>query len=310
MTKKTTLTGTVTSLVGILAFLLTIETIASAQDETAPKGKREVMMTIPNVIDKLLATEQVLAGPLKWTTRQSWNAGYKELYTKYHKDFIAGELEKRGRPTMALALGIKASDGVLALQARHKESLNDCADQIEAIARKLDVPGAALARAGMVKQKASKNEWIEAFMYLGYLQQSVMNHVEQIPKQKDEFLLIIMGSWIQGGAAVTDLILREHSTASSNILREPKLVELMISEFTKMRPEYLADPLVKAVQEILPGVQQRLNVGLHAPIPKKDVEWLHAEFTRLISLIVGGPAAAKSPEPATTVEPPKAPTRP
>lgn len=303
-----------------ISLLLLVDSagLLCAQDGAAPKGNREKLMSVPNVIDKLLAAEQVLSTPLSWTTRQSWNAGYKELYRQFHKDFIPADLEKRGRPVMAMALGVKASDGVLALQARDKEALDKCADQIEAIAKKLGVPGEALGRAGLVKQHAAKNQWIEAFMYLGYLQQSVMNDLEKYPEKKDDALLIIMGSWIQGGEVMTNLILRAHSTKSSNILREPKMIDLMMSQLNDMKnEEYKKDPIVKAIQDILPEVRKKLNVDLYAPIPKEDVQWLQTQFQGLVGKIVGGAGSATAPAPATTpatapkteapVAPPKAP---
>ena len=58
-----------------------------------------------------------------------------------------------------MALGIKASDGVLALKARNLEALKNAADQIEVLARKLGATEGELGMANTVKIYANKNQW-------------------------------------------------------------------------------------------------------------------------------------------------------
>ncbi len=270
-----------------------------AQD--APKEGRTQILPQISIIDKLLCAEQTLGPSLGRLTRDAWDIEYKSLYTKFKEDANPKSLEDRGRPIMALALGVKASDGVIALQARDKEALNDCADSIEKLARKLGVPATSLQRASLVKQHALQGHWIEAFMHLGYLQQAVMSDLEKNPERKDEAFLIIMGGWLQGGRSVTSLVLKVYSKPGSNILREPKLIDLMISEMAKVRKEYKENPVVKELIAFLPEVKRCVNVGLKDPIPEKDVQFMHDGFERIVKLIIRGEQAAPAATPPADV---------
>jgi hypothetical protein len=142
-----------------------------------------------------------------------------------------------------------------------------------------------LEHANLVKLHASKKRWIEAFMELGWLQHQVSMYLEDHPEQKDEALLITLGGWLQGGSCVTSLMKDHYDPKTSNILREPRLVAVMVEFANQMRPEYKKDPTVAEVLAFLPKAQSKINVPLHAPIPREDVDYLNKEFTRLVDLI-------------------------
>ncbi|MEA3207383.1 MAG: hypothetical protein QOE70_440 [Chthoniobacter sp.] len=260
-----------------------------AQD--APKERQNVGLLQISVIDKLLAAEIALGPSLKRNGEEAWAAEYKALYDKYKQDASPNNLAN-SRVVMSMALGIKASDGVLALKARDLEALNSCAEQIEKLAAKLDVPGHYLERASIAKRHASQQRWVESFMELGYLQHQIMRSLETNPAQKDDAMLVIMGGWLQGGRCVTKLIADHYTPAASNILREPKLVQLMEQEMNKINPTYKADPLVQEVLKFLPDAQQKVNVGIKDPISLESVKALHDGFERLVELIIKPPPPA------------------
>ena len=136
-------------------------------------------------------------------------------------------------------------------------------------------------------------------MHLGYLQQAVMSDLERQPERKDDALLIVLGGWMQGGRAVTSLVLKTYSAPGSNILREPKLVDLLIVELNAVRKEYKDDPAVQELIKFLPEVKKRVNVGLRDPIPQADVEWMNKEFSRMVGVVIRGDGAAAPAAPPT-----------
>jgi len=264
-----------------------------------PPAQRE-SVGIPqiNVIDKFLATEYALASALNRFDQTEWAREYKDLYDRFKVDGSPGTIDGVGRVGKCMALGVRATDGVLALKARNVEDLNDCAEDIEKLAHSLGVDPVFLQKANIVKHHAGRQEWIEAFMHLGYLQQDVMRRLDMNAEERNDAVLVIMGGWLQGGRIMTHVILEYYDKATpdtrvhiSNILREPQLVALMIRELDKLDDEVKQDPRFAPVLEFLPTVFEKINIGMHDAIAKEDVAALHAEFDRLVRLTVN-PAGA------------------
>ena len=276
----------------VFSWILVIPFLAISEDGGPPGNRESVGMPQISVIDKFLATEQALARSLNRFSEADWAAEYLRMYDAAAVKTATGLYESSPRATLALILGIKASDGVLALKGRGVGQLNSCAESIQYLATKLGVDPAFLQKATIVKHHANRNEWLEAFMNLGFLQHEVMRSLEQDPKQKDEALLVIVGGWLQGGKVVTRLILENYEGGDSaskahisNILREPMLIKLMLKELQKIDPELKKDPNVADILAFLPGVIERIDVDLYESIPKTDVEWLNSEFSKLVGKI-------------------------
>ncbi len=264
---------------------------ADTNSETAPTERKNLGISQISIIDKLMGAEFALGPGLKRTNEEQWAAEYRALYKEFAREANPGTLPP-SRAVLALALGMKASDGVIALKGRDMEALNACAEQIEKLAVKLNVPGKNLQRASIIKHHALASRWVDAFMELGFLQREVSRTLEADPAQKDEALLIVVGSWLQGGRCVTSLIAKNYTDASSSILREPKLVQILIGEMNKIPQSYKDDPVVQEIIKFLPEVQKSVNVGLHDPIPLATVKQMHERFSQLTGLVLK-PAAAK-----------------
>ncbi|MEM9016065.1 MAG: hypothetical protein AAGC68_03560 [Verrucomicrobiota bacterium] len=274
------------------AFISLVSPPAKAQDGGPPANRESVGMPQISVIDKFLATEHALARSLNRYSEEDWANEYLRLYESAAIKTDAGIYDDSSRATIALILGVKASDGVLALKGRGVEQLNSCAASIEKLAMKLDVDPSFLQKANIVKHHANRNEWLEAFMNLGFLQHEVMRSLENDPSQKDEALLVIVGGWLQGGRVVTGLILENYDRSDpngkvhiSNILREPLLIKLMLDEMKKIDPELQKDRNIAEIMTFLDGVIKIIDIGMYDQIPREEVEWLNQGFERLIDQI-------------------------
>ena len=126
-------------------------------------------------------------------------------------------------------------------------------------------------------------------MQLGILQQHIMRSFETHPEQKDDAMLVIIGGWLQGGRCITSLIDQNYTPTSSNILREPKLVAVMVREFSNINATYKSDPVVSQVQQFLPIAQKKVDVGLRDPIPQPDVKALNEGFDKIVQAILKAP---------------------
>jgi len=296
-----------------------------------PKSSRLKNKDLPqiSIIDKLLSIESALSGKLQRSTEGEWVKDYNVLYQKFKMDGNPSRIRGGGKNIAytAMALGVKASDGVMALKARNIEALKNASDQIEVLARKLGATEGELGMANTVKIYANKNQWFNAFLALGRLQRDVLNYLRSNPEKKDQAVLVIVGGWLQGGRCVTHVIDSHYDDYVSNILREQRLVAMIRENMEQLAPVYLNDPLVAEIIKELPEIYQRVNVGLKEPVKQEDVRWLHNNFETLVAKIMtpeepevattevtdGNAVSAppsQPPPPATVEQPPPSPPKP
>lgn len=279
-------------------FGMLISTAAAQGEAEAPKNRtREKGLPQISVIDKLLSIEASLAGPLKRTSEEQWAKDYQALYQSFMRDGQMSGLVGAGSNEVvnAFVLGIKASDAVLALKARNAEALNLCAEQIEQLALKMGATKKELGMADTVRRYANAGRWLDAFLALGFLQRSVLNYLRENPEKTPQAVLVIVGGWMQGGRCVTDVVQKNYSPDVSNILREPRLVAMLLEEVQGLPPKYLSDPMVGKILAALPEIKNRVNVGLYDPVKEENVKWLHQTFDELVKMIAPKGAGDSAP---------------
>ncbi len=295
------------------AALLLVAPAARSADDSAPKNGRQHDTELPqiSIIDKLLGIEASLNTTLKRSSEEQWAKDYETLYESYERDGRLQAIPGNGSKevTNALILGIKASDAVLALKARNVEGLNQAAEQIQQLAIKLGASTKELNKADTVKRYANASRWLDAFMALGFLQRDVLSYLKENPEKKPQAVLVIIGGWLQGGRCVTHVIDQHYNPEVSNILREPRLVELMNKNVQELPPAILADPVVAKIAKLLPEIKTKVNVGLHEPVKQEDVKWLYQTFNDLVLEIApeGAKVPAEGAAPASGSSAPSAP---
>jgi hypothetical protein len=275
--------------------------IAVSSDDSGinavPKGERQKNRELPqiSVIDKLLSIESALNGKLKRSSEEQWTGAYNELYVKFKEDGTPTKIRGGGKNMVytAMALGVKASDGVLALKARNIEALKDAADQIEVLAKKLGATQGELGMANTVKIYANKSQWFNAFLALGRLQRDVLNYLRSNPEKTDQAVLVIVGGWLQGGRIVTNVIDENYDELVSNVLREQKLVDLIRENMEKLAPIYHKDPIIAEIMKELPGIRKSVDVGFKEAVKHDDVKALYKTFDGFVNQIMSPGGAAK-----------------
>lgn len=272
-------------------------TRADGDDKRPPPRRDRVRdRSLPqiSVIDKLLAVESALNSTLARTNEAEWVRDYQRLYSRFRENGHVDAIREQGKNQayVALALGVKASDAVLALKARDLEALNVCAEQIDLLARNLGATDGELGMAGTVRHYANKKQWFSAFLALGRMQRDVTNYLESSTdkRKRDLAILVAIGGWMQGGRVVTYVIDANYTDWSSNVLREPRLVDLIQENLASIDPGYLNDELVSKIMKALPDIHRLVDVGLNAPVKRADVRELNSIFTSFVEAVMAGKA--------------------
>jgi hypothetical protein len=189
---------------------------------------------------------------------------------------------------MPMVLGVRIADGVMAIKARDVELLNKAASDIETLAKRMGVADADLNRARAVRAAANEKKWLNVFMELGFLQQDIMKKLENKESAARTTLLIVAG-WLQGARYTTALIQDHYTGPTSNLLREPKLLEALASKMDALPAASKQNAAVSKVREVLPKIQKIIDIPLDGTVPKESV----AELDRLSSEAVKAAVTAK-----------------
>lgn len=238
-----------------------------------PKKAELAPLGLPSPYDKFLGLDQVLH-----LTNGDWKAIYGEVAQDVSVPGLKNESD------ISLALGVKIADGVMAIKARDVQSLNDCSSQIEALAKKLGVKDEEMARAKTVRAHANKEEWLQVFLELGFLQSDIMNSLRNAGNAQRR-PLIITGGWMQG-LQYTSLVISKHYTAeTSNYLREPMLVKAMQGELNALPAEIKSGAKVTSLINEMTGIYSIVNIPLDGTVPQESVKKLYEISKRIVGEI-------------------------
>lgn len=239
----------------------------AAEAQNAPLG-------LPSPMDKFLALDIALGeGTVKWSDvlkEVSINADIRKLTAE---------------PDVCLALGVRIADGVMAVKARDANALNECASDIEALAKKLQVRDEELERAKKARALANKGQWLMVFWELGCLQVDIMRSLNQKGNERRRTLIITAG-WMQGAHYATHVIEKRYTPDLSNCLREPMLVKAMQDEMAQLPASTKAARRPASLAKALQEVHGIVNIPLNGAIPREQVSHMNSLLAGLCSEFV------------------------
>jgi hypothetical protein len=263
------------------AFLMALGSTLQAQEAKNPPMDLtkavDMGVAMPTPLDKFIALTLLVK-----TKKIDWNGVFGAVAVDINADnYTDTEI------LIPQILGIRIADGIMAVQAKDAELLGKAASDIEKLALKLKVTDGELARARRVRGLANEGKWLDVYRELGFLQQDIMQKLEENPKDQRSALLMISG-WIQGSRYSSRLILAHYSDASSNILREPLLVNALIKKNNSLPAKTKEAPSVAIITKTLPALQKIVDVGLDEAIPKAKIQSLDQLATACVTEIIKG----------------------
>jgi len=261
------------SLVAAASVLLITPCAAQKGEFNPHEGVRNAGMATPTPIDKLIALNMMLKDKVNWKQVAKLYKSYFEVDSYSDKEIV-----------LPILMGMRMSDGVIAIQARDVEVLNAAAGDIETMAAKLGVEAGQLQRAQRVKSYANKNKWNRVFLELGFLQKDVMDTMAK-EGNADRRSILIASGWIQGANIVSGVIKNNYSEETSSLLREPLLVRQMIKELENLKGEKSKDVKIVRMLSVLNKLVKIIDVPLNKGVPEAGVKEIH-EITSQFSKFV------------------------
>jgi hypothetical protein len=228
---------------------------------------------IPSPFDAFLALDRISKDkPVDWAA--IFDSGVVVIDPSKFKDPVA----------VALLLGVKISDGLIAIKAKDTEALNDVSRVIESLARTLGVEQAILDRAEKVRTLANDGDWLGVFLELGFLQENIIESLKK-EERKDQRALILASGWLQGARYACTAIEKNYSAAASNLLREPVLIEQLQKDLEGTSEAVKSHPLVQEISKKLPDLYAICNIGMDDALSPEKITTLRTESAALVELI-------------------------
>ena len=131
-------------------------------------------VAMPTPLDKFLALTLLVK-----TKKIDWNGVFNSVAVDINPDNFTDK-----DVLIPQVLGLRIADGIMAVQAKDAELLGKAASDIEKLAVKIGVGDSDLARARRVRTLANEGKWMEVYRELGFLQQDIMQKLEENPKDQ------------------------------------------------------------------------------------------------------------------------------
>lgn len=237
------------------------------------EGVRNAGMATPSPIDKMLALNNLLGKKVQW-----------KQVAKAYKNYMDVDEYSDKNVVLPILMGMRMSDGVIAIQARDVEVLNAASSDIESMAERLGVNQGQLMRAKKVRSYANNNKWNRVFLELGFLQKDVMDTMAK-DGNRDRRSILIAAGWIQGANIISEVVLKHYSADTSGLLREPLLVKQMTKDIGSLKEQSRNNPLIVDMLETLKKLQKNIDVPLNSGISEakvKEINEITSQFTQRV----------------------------
>ena len=191
------------------------------------------------------------------------------------------------RSQMALMLGVLVADGYIAVEAQNGQGVKNTGKDIINLGTKLNVSKTILGRGNSINDFAENNDWSALREEL----EATQNEVKlAMAEQKDQNLVILVtvGAWIRGINVAARFIEKNHTPGLASLLRQPAIVEYLLSQISLLPEGLRSDPLVRHLQQGLESVLNLVGADPSKPLAHETVQLLADTTSEMVARIMEG----------------------
>lgn len=236
----------------------------------AEKQEFALNVALPSPAEMFLAIDRM--GETDWNAVADFNEryDYPDVYMR------------------ALNLGVRATNGLVAILAEDKAKLGDVIVSVITMAEELQVQDTILDRSKAFEDLANEERWDELRDELDALRYLIEMEMDQLG-DRDVAVLVRTGGWLKGLHATAAVLKNgRYPETYTSILYQPTLVDYFEAELKTLEPEAQAKPVIQALFRALPEIKQLVDVGYEQPVPVKNIERLYQISSNLVKTIEKG----------------------
>jgi len=204
------------------------------------------------------------------------------------------------RAQLALAVGVLAANGYIAVEAQDGQQVRNVGREIMTLAKALGVSQSLLGRGNSLMEFAENNAWEALADELEATENEVKTTmVDQ--KDKDLVALTSAAAWIRGLEIASGVILGSDSLQGLEVIRQPDLAAKLASQLGSLPARLKGAPQVASTKQALESAATLLMAnGTSKDDLRRNLQRIHEESAAAVKTILTSSTAvaAASPPPA------------
>ena len=204
------------------------------------------------------------------------------------------------RAQLALAVGVLAANGYIAVEAQDGQQVRNVGREIMTLAKALGVSQSLLGRGNSLMEFAENNAWEALADELEATENEVKTTmVDQ--KDKDLVALTSAAAWIRGLEIASGVILGSDSLQGLEVIRQPDLAAKLASQLGSLPARLKGAPQVASTKQALESAATLLMAnGTSKDDLRRNLQRIHEESAAAVKTILTSSTAvaAASPSPA------------
>lgn len=207
------------------------------------------------------------------------------------------------RAQLALAVGVLAANGYIAVEAQDGQQVRNVGREIMTLAKALGVSKSLLGRGNSLMEFADNNAW-EA---LADELEATENEVKTTmigQKDKDLVALTSAAAWIRGLEIASGVILRSESLQGLEVIRQPDLAAKLASQLGDLPARLKGAPQVASTKLSLESAATLLTTNADSKEDaRRNLQRIHDECAAAVKTILTSSTVTASSSPSPTPSP-------
>jgi len=193
------------------------------------------------------------------------------------------------RSQLALAVGVLAANGYVAVEAQDGQQVKNVGREIMSVAKSLGVSQSLLGRGNSLIEFADNNAWDALADELEATENEVKTTmVEQ--KDRDLVTLTSSAAWLRGLEIATAVVLSKESLQGAEILHQPALARHLASQLSVLPERMKKGVLVKDTAGALESTAALLETPATGPQEKENIRKIHDSASAMVKAILASPS--------------------
>lgn len=207
------------------------------------------------------------------------------------------------RAQLALAIGVLAADGYIAVEAQDGQQVKNIGREIMAMAKALGVSQSLLGRGNSLVEFADNGAWEALSDELAATEAEVKASMDA-QKDRDLVLLTSSAAWLRGLETATGVVLADDSLHGAEVIRLPELAGRLSSDLGALPERLGGNPRVVAVRDALAKTSELLSVQNPTPDQQKNnLREIHDSCATAIRVIMASSKVTATPTPSASSSP-------
>ena len=187
------------------------------------------------------------------------------------------------RPQTALLLGSVIAEGFIAVEAQESEEVKKIGREVLNLSKAIGVEKAVVSRSKAIIEFADKKDWMRVRRELDGALADVKQAMSEL---HDEELaqLVSLGGWLRGTEALTQVVKKNYTKDSAELLHQPSLLEYFNRRIKGMNGRLKGDGAVAKIEKRLPEIRPLIGEA-NSVISAKSVDQINEITGDLVKTI-------------------------